>query len=260
MMIKLKKEWFRHYHDAKPFDHIVIDNFLEKSFAIELENSFFDYYSDIWHCYSNAIEEKKTCNIWNEFNEPLYKYFTMINSPSFVQQLSDNVGADLIADNGLHGGGLHIHSGGGNLNPHLDYSIHPKIKMQRKINIIYYCSQDSKLSLGGYGDLGLWHGDEYSPKQLVRSIEPKFNRAVIFDTTQNSWHGLVNAIPKGSSVLRKSLAAYYLTEPASICDSRSRAMFSPREAQKGNSAIEETIRKRGSESTFSEVYVTKGKK
>jgi hypothetical protein len=95
---------------------------------------------------------------------------------------------------------------------------------------------------------------------LVRSIEPKFNRAVIFDTTQNSWHGLVNAIPNGISVIRKSLATYYLTEPASNCDSRSRAMFSPREDQKGNLAIEETIKKRSNESTFSEVYVTESKK
>ena len=114
-----------------------------------MEASFFDYDSAKWHVYSNAIEEKKTCNIWNEFNGHLYKYFSEINSAAFVEKLSEFTGINLVPDNGLHGGGLHIHSGGGNLNPHLDYSIHPKLGLQRKINIIYYCSSDEQLLEGG---------------------------------------------------------------------------------------------------------------
>jgi hypothetical protein len=33
----------------------------------------------------------------------------------------------LVADLGLHGGGLHSHARGGKLNVHLDYDIHPKL-------------------------------------------------------------------------------------------------------------------------------------
>jgi hypothetical protein len=125
------------YKQSKPFNYIVLDDFLDVNFAKKLEASFFDYDSAKWHVYSNAIEEKKTCNIWNEFNDHLYKYFSEINSAAFVEKLSEFTGLNLVPDNGLHGGGLHIHSGGGNLNPHLDYSIHPKLGLQRKINIIY---------------------------------------------------------------------------------------------------------------------------
>jgi glutamyl-tRNA synthetase len=32
----------------------------------------------------------------------------------------------------LHGGGLHCHKAGGKLNTHLDYSLHPKLNLQRK--------------------------------------------------------------------------------------------------------------------------------
>jgi len=31
-----------------------------------------------------------------------------------------------------------MHAAGGNLNPHLDYSIHPKMGLQRKLNVIIY--------------------------------------------------------------------------------------------------------------------------
>ena len=43
---------------------------------------------------------------------------------------------ELEADYGLHGGGVHMHKTGDYLNVHLDYDIHPKVPMQRKLNII----------------------------------------------------------------------------------------------------------------------------
>ena len=48
------------------------------------------------------------------------------------------IGIKLFIDPGLHGGGWHIHSNKGNLNPHLDYSIHPKMDIQRRLNLIVY--------------------------------------------------------------------------------------------------------------------------
>lgn len=258
-MVNLDMKLAKIYKDAKPFDHIVIDNFLDIDFAKKLEESFFEYSSDKWHSYSNSIEEKKTCNIWNEFNETLYKYFSEINSYEFVKLLSQFVGENLVADSGLHGGGLHIHSSGGNLNPHLDYSIHPKLKLQRKINIIYYCSSDNRLMESESGQLGLWEGDETEPTKLVKEIKPRFNRLVIFDTTQNSWHGLVNPLPNGTDILRKSLASYYLCTPTQNCDERSRAKFAPRDDQKGDVQVIDTINKRSSESSYSDVYIVKDK-
>ena len=42
-------------------------------------------------------------------------------------------------DIGLHGGGVHLNQrSGGNLNLHKDYSIHPKLGMMRKLNLIIY--------------------------------------------------------------------------------------------------------------------------
>ena len=113
----------------------------------------------------------------------------------------------LFADSGLNGGGWHIHKQGGKLNTHLDYSLHPKLKLERKLNLIVYLNPDWNAEWGGA--LGFWGNESSSkPGELVKEIPPKFNRAVIFDTTVNSWHGLPDPLrcPEGQS--RKSLAVY----------------------------------------------------
>jgi len=65
----------------------------------------------------------------------------------------------------------------------------------------------------------------------------KFNRAVIFDTTQNSWHGLPDEIKAPSNILRKSLNIYYLTEPREGISSRERALFSAHKDQKNDDIL-----------------------
>ena len=62
---------------------------------------------------------------------------------------------------------------GGKLNPHLDYSMHPKLPLQRKINLIVYLNKNWKEGWGG--ELGLWssENDGKSPKKL-KQLFPVF--------------------------------------------------------------------------------------
>lgn len=200
--------------NAKPFPHFVVDNFLDEDFAKILEAEFPDFDSSIWQKYSNAIEEKKLSNIWNHFPESTYKFFSCLNSDTFVHRLSKTLFRDLTlyADPGLNGGGWHIHKSGGKLNTHLDYSLHPKLKKQRKINIILYINSNWNTGWGGH--LGLWGNESSDPGPLIKQIEPLFNRAVIFDTTCNSWHGLPDPLKCPYDQFRKSLAIYYLCDPS----------------------------------------------
>ena len=242
---------------SDPFDHIIIDDFFDLEYAKYIESFFPEYESDVWHVYSNKIEQKKTCNSWNLFAPPLYKLFHFLNSDSFVNPLSALFDVKLCSDPGLHGGGLHIHSSGGNLNPHFDSSIHPKIGLQRKINIIIYLSSDAGLDISNEGALGLWSGDSSSPNELVKSVKPVFNRAVIFDTTQNSWHGMVTPLSQDADYCRKSLAAYYLKTPDDDAPKRTRAFFAPRDNQKSDDDVLDLIKLRASESGFEKAYIKK---
>lgn len=242
-----------------PFDHCVVDDFLLPDIAEQLESEFLSYEDEKWFYYKNAIEDKKALNDWNAFPTLTYKVFRDIISEEFMSILTDNIGVPLYQDPGLHGGGWHIHGPGGNLNPHYDYSIHPKVGLQRKINIIIYISSSLNEEHGGH--LGLWTHDENNnaPRDLVKVVQPKFNRAVIFDTTQNSWHGMCRPLIQPEGIYRKSLAVYYLTDPAEDADLRERALFAARDEQKGDESIAELIRKRADAQAFSSVYRTEKK-
>jgi hypothetical protein len=244
------------YLGNSPFDHCVVDEFFEKKVAYQLATEFPAYESDEWYSYNNAVEHKKALNNWEKFPKSTYEAFTELQSAKITELLEDTLGEKLYVDHGLNGGGWHIHGMGGNLNPHLDYSIHPKIRMERVLNVIVYLSPDLRAEHGGH--LGLWAHDEtnQAPGKLVKEVEPRFNRAVIFNTTQNSWHGMSRKLNVPEGIYRKSLAIYYMRNPAEGADRRGRALFAPRDEQKGDKDVLETIRLRSNVATSSKVYRT----
>ena len=238
-----------------PFDHCVIDNFFNKKIAFELEKEFPNYDSEKWHNYNNAIEVKKLCNNWNVFPPTTYKVFNYLNSDAFLKTLRSVIfkNKKLYSDIGLNGGGWHIHKQGGKLNTHLDYSLHPKLGLQRKLNLIIYLNSNWKKEWGG--NLGLWSNEsDKRPGSLVKQIEPKFNRAILFDTTQNSWHGLPNPLKCPKNEFRKSIAVYYLCEPPKKVSKRGKALFAPTDDQINDKAVIELIKRRSNIKTASSTY------
>ncbi len=249
------KKAFKNYHGAFPFDHCVVDNFFKDEVAHKLSSDFPDFDDKIWHQYDNPIEIKKVSNLWNIFPPTTYNVFNDLNLPEFVSFISDLSKINpLYPDNGLNGGGWHMLNNGGKLNPHLDYSMHPKVPYQRKINLIIYLNQNWDESWGG--ELGLWSSTDNGkkPKQIETIVPPLFNRAIFFDTTMHSWHGLYNVVNSPEGEYRKSMAIYYLTNPPKNVDSRGKALFAPTEDQVGNKDIEELIEKRASVESASDVY------
>jgi hypothetical protein len=224
-----------------PFDHLVVDNFFTDSVAYKLAEQF-PVSADFWHQYNNKIENKKVCNQWDKFPKETYQAFWDLCSTPIVECLSEKFNTNLIPDIGLNGGGWHLHGSGGKLNIHKDYSSHPKLNFQRKLNIIIYLSEIWQKDWNGH--LELWSDHDGQPKECKKIIEIKFNRAVIFDTTQNSWHGLPETINCPKDTYRKSLAVYYLCEKTEKTDTRSRALFAPYKEQSRDEDILKLIKER----------------
>lgn len=227
-----------------PFDHWVIDDFYPESIARELAEDFVDFDHKDWYIYDNPLEVKKTMNNWWNFPPVTYNMISYFNSNPFIRYIEQLTNTPFLhSDPGLHGAGWHIHRNGGKLNVHLDYSIHPKIPLERKFNLIYYLSEDWDPAWGG--NLEFWQGTSTNAERKVKEIDCKFNRAVIFDTTQNSWHGFPEQINCPEGKYRKSIAMYYLSHPSDSADlNRKRAYYSPSFEQQNDPEILQLIESR----------------
>jgi Rps23 Pro-64 3,4-dihydroxylase Tpa1-like proline 4-hydroxylase len=242
------------WRNSTPFQHLVIDNFLDANIAMDIAKEFPDFESDAWRVYNNPLEIKKLVNHYDKFGPTTYRLFCYLNSKKFIEKLEYLIGEELFPDVGLNGGGLHTHKRGGKLNTHLDYSIHPKLGLERRLNLLIYVTPNWQNDWGG--SLGLWSkkGDANRPDKLVHSIAPIFNRAVLFDTTQDSWHGLPEPLTCPDNISRNSLAIYYLCVPRKEVSKRGKALFAPTPEQEGDEAIQILIKKRSSLADAHSVY------
>lgn len=250
--LKLREEFII----AEPFNHVVIDDFLITEIADIVSEEFPSIDDKNLYSMKNALENKKTMNIWDKFPPNTYKLFNLFGREEFLNNLRKFIGTDqLWFDYGLNGGGWHLHGRGGNNNIHLDYNVHPKLGEQRKLNIILYLTKNWQTEWGG--GLELWSNDpdKKMPKELKKVVENKYNRAIIFDTTQNSWHGLPNFINCPENVVRKSIAVYFVQPKPEITENRGRALFYPREEQINDPKIYDLIKKRSDVNLSSQVYV-----
>ena len=234
------------FRNAQPFNYVIIDDFFTSETAADIASSFPSHNDSAWTVsYDNPVEKKKACSHWDKFPAPVYSAMFYLCSHEFAGILSHiTCNSCIIPDYGLHGGGIHSHSREGKLNIHKDYSMHPKLPLMRNYNLIIYMTPDWDSSWGG--GLEFWSHDEetHQPKECITTIDNKYNRAVLFNTTQNSWHGLPQELTCPENISRRSLATYYLNRINSRAESRKRALYAPYGDQKNDPSVLEFCKMR----------------
>jgi Rps23 Pro-64 3,4-dihydroxylase Tpa1-like proline 4-hydroxylase len=151
--------------------------------------------------------EKKLGNLDRllEVDETIAGFLVAMNSPSMLDFLEKLTGIDgLIPDPYFGGGGLHQIVRGGFLKIHTDFNWHPKLKLDRRLNLLVYLNKDWREDYGGH--LELW---DRALKRAEKSILPVFNRTVVFSTTDFSYHGHPRPLRCPDSTTRKSISLYY---------------------------------------------------
>lgn len=235
---------------GQPFPHIVIDNFLHPGIADALFKAFPDHQRDFWNVYANPLESKLTCNDWAVMPTPICDALKALNDSAFCSELTKLSGVDgLVGDGGLHGGGMHCIKSGGKLDVHIDYRLHPKLGLERRLNLIVYLNKDWKDEYGG--KLELWSVDMARCEQR---IAPCFDRAVIFTTEDTSYHGYPDPLTCPPETSRKSIALYTLSEPRENATERYRARFVARPQDDRSPEIEEFGKLRSGLTTGRKMY------
>ena len=196
------------YGNAKPFPHIHLVDFLESAVALAVADEFPTPSSSVWIQYKHFNENKAGLTKRELFPAMLGKVVDELNSPAFLAWLSQLTGIpDLVADPTLEGGGLHQSARGGFLNVHADFTMHHHHKnWRRRINLIIYLN--SGWQPEWRGAIELW---DKEMRHCVVSVPPYLNHALIFNTTETSFHGFPEKLACPEYASRRSLALYYYT-------------------------------------------------
>ena len=209
---RLNKE----FTSAEPFPHIVIDNFLSEDVLKVVLNEFPKSDSELFTWKSNDANSIKLMCQDRKLIKKLPNIDRLIdelNGTEFLTDLSTITDMPkLYGDSELSGGGIHQIKKGGFLKLHVDFNVADTLPdLHRRLNIILFLNEswDSDWN----GQLELWNND---CTECVVSVEPIFNRAVIFDTQPSgdrmAWHGHPTPLTCPDGVTRKSLALYYYTK------------------------------------------------
>jgi len=193
---------------ARPFEHIIIPNFLNNEIAEKLYKEFpEDIESGNWHKYFNPIEIKYANDNIAEMPDEIQKMFYLLSTKEICSKFSKLSNIEgLEHDPYLHGAGLHILPRNGRLHLHLDYEKHPYLNKERRLNLILYLTKGWKEEWNG--DTQLW--DKNMDKCIVKS-PVVFNTAIIFKTNEVSWHGLPEKITCPEGTFRKTFAYYFIS-------------------------------------------------
>ena len=182
---KVAEENCSKYLQSKPFPNIVFDNFFKEEILNEILNDFPNNIKDIGNKFNNKAEKKLSLNSAEKLSVTTNNFINFLNSEPFVKFLNRLTGIKetLITDPYLIGGGLHELKNDGYLNIHADFNQHPKMKLDRRLNILIYLNHNWKDDNGGH--LELW---DKKMQKCEKKILPIFNRVVIFSTTDFSYH------------------------------------------------------------------------
>lgn len=193
------------YAQAKPFPHIVIDNFLPEEVLEAVLQEFPNPDQINWQRFQNEAEKKLASTHEQQMGDATRLLLYQFNSSTFVNFLEVLTGIDgIIPDPHFVGGGLHQIQRGGYLKMHVDFNRHSILNLDRRLNLLVYLNKDWHEEYGGH--LELWDKDM---TRCEKKVLPVFNRCVIFSTTDFSYHGHPEPLTCPEDRTRKSLALYY---------------------------------------------------
>jgi hypothetical protein len=216
------------YLSARPFPHVVLDDFFDPRLLDDVLGEFPQPGAIRWQSFDNEREIKLASAAEASFGPVTRLLLYHLNSITFLEFLSEVTGiANLIPDPSFEGGGLHQIVPGGKLGVHADFNKHRAYRLDRRLNLLLYLNKDWREEYGGH--LQLW---DREMTRCEARVMPLFNRVMIFGTTDFTYHGHPDPLSCPEGMTRKSLALYYFTNgrPAEEVSGEHSTLFHARDA------------------------------
>jgi 2OG-Fe(II) oxygenase superfamily len=195
------------WESAKPFKHIILDDALDPELLERVCREIPRIDDDTW--VSENDERIKQFNHRSPVSLALgaSELVNLLHSAAFLYFLSEVTGIwDLLPDPYLQGASYHIVPRGGFFAVHVDRNVAYSTGLVRRLALMLYLNKGWKTEFGGQFEL--WNE---TGTQRVKSVEPVFNRCLIFEVTDTSYHGLPVPVACPPGQTRNSFAVYYHT-------------------------------------------------
>lgn len=240
-----------------PFGYGKEDHFLENTFARELQEEILNIPPEAWDRYDNPFEQKYTLRDKYQFPTNLTKLFEELSSESFVSKLSKKVGYHLQLDTTRNFWGVHTYNRGDKLDIHVDAGLHPTLLLKKQITLGIYLSYEWEEDYGCH--LEIWRGEnsvDNGAKILERvdHIAPIFNRLVIFECNDYSWHGNPEPANCPSNSKRIFITLSYLSDNTTDQNKRTKAFFVARPEDPKNEEKDKLRLLRADPEKYKEIY------
>ena len=199
------------YKIARPFPHIVMRDFISEVMLDGVAMEFPDLRSlgsSTVKRFDNSREVKFASRGMAALSPHALILNSYLQSDLFLMWLNKLTGIEepLISDPYLAGGGYHEIRQGGFLKVHADFNKHPKLDLDRRLNLLIYLNRNWRPEWGG--ELQLF---DQTMERPIQAIQPEFNTAVIFSTTSFTFHGHPDPLACPLDKSRRSLAYYYFS-------------------------------------------------
>jgi Rps23 Pro-64 3,4-dihydroxylase Tpa1-like proline 4-hydroxylase len=191
---------------AQPFRHLVIDEFLDPEFCQELIVQFPPFESGDARNERGELAGKSVVPGIARLGPAYHRFDRLMRDAEFLSFIGRVSGIPgLLYDEDYVGGGTHENRDGQELDSHVDFNFHPRLGWHRRLNLIVFLNPEWEASWGGCLELLREPSEE-----AATIVTPVANRAVLFETTESSWHGFrAVRTPPGRGITRKSLAVYF---------------------------------------------------
>ena len=193
------------YERAQPWPHAVVMGLIPDDLiaAAGREGLEVDSSTIFRTAGRNQVKEESSSGLGTASRQIL----DQLEGPDFIQFLAVVTGVpDLLADPTHKWAGLHRLSAGGFTKIHRDFREHPISGLHHRVNVLLYLNEEWPIEYGGA--LELWPSDMHAVGRVIR---PLANTMVIFETHDQTLHGLPEPVACPAADARISLASYYYT-------------------------------------------------
>jgi hypothetical protein len=197
------------YRAARPYPHVVFDDFLGETVAVALAERFPGPEHPAWMRRDYREQAARLGQLqrsgFDGVDAAVRHLLAELSGMAFLDFLATLTGVEgLIADAHFRGAGPSLTLPGGHLALHADFNRDRVRHLERKITVLYYLGRDWRPEWGGA--LELWDAGR---TRCEASHLPLLDRLVVMAHGDTYWHGHPAPLACPEGRFRASIAAYY---------------------------------------------------